>query len=171
MRAPLLVVLKLEMQGDTTVFVPVCEANVEQLKLLNSVIFPLRYPQQVYTDCLACGDLSQLAYRDGTLVGAIACRLELQATGNAKLYILTLGVLAPYRSAGIGSCLVQKALEACAEDPQIIEAYCHVQVGNDEATRFYERLGFTQVEVIPNYYSRLDPSDAYVLARPLVGQP
>lgn len=41
------------------------------------------------------------AYHSGVLVGAIACRLE--AHGNAaKMYIVTLGVLAPYRGMRVG---------------------------------------------------------------------
>lgn len=46
------------------------------------------------------------AYIDGTLVGGIMCRLEAQG-GGARLYIVSLGVLAPYRSAGIGALQAQ----------------------------------------------------------------
>ena len=41
------------------------------------------------------------AYHNAVLVGAIACRLEAHGTG-AKMYIVTLGVLAPYRGMGVG---------------------------------------------------------------------
>ena len=37
------------------------------------------------------------------VVGAIACRLERQPDGGAKLYIMTIGVLAPYRGFGVGA--------------------------------------------------------------------
>ena len=30
------------------------------LKLLNSVIFPIKYPDQIYVDCMACEDITQL---------------------------------------------------------------------------------------------------------------
>ena len=42
------------------------------------------------------------ALSNGQLVGAVACRLELQQDQTAKLYILTLGVLAPYRGMRVG---------------------------------------------------------------------
>lgn len=38
-------------------------------------------------------------------VGAVACRLEKREGGGLKLYIMTLGVLAPYRRLGIGETL------------------------------------------------------------------
>lgn len=37
----------------------------------------------------------------GTLVGAIACRLEAHGS-TAKMYIITLGVAAPYRGMRVG---------------------------------------------------------------------
>ena len=43
-----------------------------------------------------------VAYYNDILIGAIACRLEAKGDGKAKLYIMTLGVLAPYRDLGVG---------------------------------------------------------------------
>lgn len=45
------------------------------------------------------------------------------------MYILTLGVLAPYRGLGIGSQLLARCLARCEEClPEVGEAYLHVQV-------------------------------------------
>lgn len=80
-----------------------------------------------------------------------------------------ISVLAPYRSQGLGSALVTSALRAAlhpttpppptppstgvatraaltpAKPRQPINrALVHVQVGNDEARKFYERLGFKE---------------------------
>ena len=38
-------------------------------------------------------------------VGAVCCRLEPNGAGAQKLYVMVLGVLAPYREYGIGTSL------------------------------------------------------------------
>lgn len=50
--------------------------NVQQLRLLNQSIFPIKYSDRMYEEILACGDVSQLVFKDSELIGAIGCRLE-----------------------------------------------------------------------------------------------
>lgn len=45
------------------------------------------------------------AYFSDICVGSIACRLEKKDGGAVCVYIMTLGVLAPYRGLGIGKQL------------------------------------------------------------------
>lgn len=64
---------------------------------------PACVQENMYRDMVTCGDVTQLALLHGKCIGAIGCRLQMAEGGTAKLYVLTLGVLAPYRNAGIGA--------------------------------------------------------------------
>ena len=71
----------------------------------------------------------------------------------------------------VGSLLLKHALSVALEDPNIEEAYLHVQTNNQGAIRFYEREGFEVREMIKNYYKRIDPPDCYILHKWLVTPP
>mmetsp|Transcript_9272 Transcript_9272/g.14768 ORF Transcript_9272/g.14768 Transcript_9272/m.14768 type:complete len:206 (-) Transcript_9272:600-1217(-) len=138
--------------------------NEAELRLLNSAIFPIRYSDKFYVECAAAGRVTQLAYVGTELVGGIACRLELTADkSGARMYIMTVGVLAPYRNGAIGTRLLQHALNEGRADTFLQDAYLHVQSNNDDAIAFYTRFGFKRDQLVLNYYKRLDPPDAVVL--------
>jgi ribosomal protein S18 acetylase RimI-like enzyme len=140
--------------------------NLPRLKALNQAIFPIAYKDKFYRDCVAFEGASLLALCGDEVVGGIACRLEV-APGGARLYIMTLGVLAPYRGHGVGSLLLRKAIQAVEFDPNIFAAYLHVQVNNEEGIRFYKRYDFDVIATLQNYYRRLDPPHCHVLCKQL----
>jgi hypothetical protein len=85
------------------VFGELTEKNVGQLRLLNTVVFPVNYNDTFYRDLLNDPTLTRLALFNDVLVGGVCCRVENKQSGSGKrLYIMTLGVLAPYRQMQIG---------------------------------------------------------------------
>ncbi|GAQ78662.1 GCN5-related N-acetyltransferase [Klebsormidium nitens] len=148
-------------------FDDVREKNLKQLRKLNQVLFPVRYEEKFYTDVLSSGEYTKLAYYSDICVGAIASKLEKRPEGGLRLYIMTLGVLAPYRRLGIASKLLQHCLDLCHGNAEVHEAYLHVQTSRYEAIAFYKKFGFEIVETLENYYKRIDPPHAYVLMKTL----
>lgn len=149
------------------------------------------WPKHVLTQC------AHAALYGEEVVGAIGTRLERLTTPAApqqasRLYIMTLGVLAPFRSHGIGthpdaaatikhvccSCsrgagagsrLLQIILQLASMDPAVTEAYLHVHVVNNDAFDFYARWGFQHGGIVENYYRRIEPRHAVILRKPLTG--
>jgi len=144
--------------GDITVH------NIKQLKRLNQVVFPVTYNDKFYKDLLEVGELAKLAYFNDIVVGAVCCR-EDKTDGQRRLYIMTLGCLAPYRRLGIGTVMLEHVLKICEQDGHYDNVFLHVQVSNDSAIKFYEKFGFEIVERKQNYYKRIEPADAFVLQK------
>ena len=107
--------------------------NLQQLKRLNQVVFPVSYNDKFYKDILEAGELAKLglifsvsfvlhysyvffiAYYNDIVVGAVCCRIDVQ-DGSRRLYIMTLGCLAPYRRRGIGAKMLQHVLNYVEKD-------------------------------------------------------
>lgn len=69
--------------------------------------------------------LTLAAYHREVLVGAIACRLEAHGT-SAKMYIVTLGVLAPYRGMRVGENAANYIHHI--HPPSNLNEHCHVPI-------------------------------------------
>jgi len=140
--------------------------NIKLLRRLNQVIFPVSYNDKFYKDVLEAGELAKLAYYNDIVVGAVCCRID-TSENSRRLYIMTLGCLAPYRRLGIGSKMVEHVLSIVERDGSLDSIFLHVQVNNEGAIDFYKRFGFEIVETKEHYYKRIEPADAHVLQKTL----
>jgi ribosomal protein S18 acetylase RimI-like enzyme len=149
-------------------FASITTNNIGTLRKLNSVLFPIKYSEKFYSDVLLpeLEDFCKLVYFNDVPVGTICCRLETK-DGETKLYLMTMGVLAPYRDRRVGSQSLELIFGAASSHKKlnISHIYLHVQVSNGEAKRFYERHGFEEISVHENYYKKIQPRDAWVLQR------
>lgn len=164
--------------------------NLTQLKRLNSIIFPINYKTQFYDHALhAPPGFVKLAYHNQLLVAAVCCRKEkyqqqkVTQDGNqvtplppdlndpqskSSLYIMTLGVLAPYRERGIGKQLITHVLDLANTSPEctdVVDVYLHMQLGNENALSFYKSYGFQVTETLKHYYKRLDPHECLIVRK------
>ena len=150
--------------GDIT------QHNIKLLKKVNQVVFPIVYHDKFYNDVLEAGELAKLAYYNDVVVGAVCCRVDVSTPEGGgqqkrKLYIMTLGCLAPYRRLGIGTTMLKHVMEIVEKDGNFDSVVLHVQVNNDGALEFYKRFGFEVVETKEAYYKRIEPADAHVLEK------
>eukprot|EP01061_Rhynchopus_euleeides_P019650 TRINITY_DN32248_c1_g1_i1.p1 TRINITY_DN32248_c1_g1~~TRINITY_DN32248_c1_g1_i1.p1 ORF type:complete len:185 (+),score=79.59 TRINITY_DN32248_c1_g1_i1:44-556(+) len=135
--------------------------RIEMIKLLNEATFPVMYQPVFYDNLYSQGrDWSWLAhYYTETLVGAICCRLE----AEGRVYIMTLGVLEPYRRMGIASALLRTAMAEARKSPEVKSLSLHVQTTHQVAIDFYKSFGFEIKETVKDYYKNLG-ADAYLLS-------
>ena len=113
--------------------------NIGVLKRLNTVLFPVPYSEKFYKESLNVGELAKLgisptilpqshytsgaadvlwtllmiAYFRDVCVGAVRCAYEApneDTSCEGRIYIMTLGVLSPYRRYGIGIYLEEPSL-------------------------------------------------------------
>jgi len=160
-------------------FGPVTDKNIEQVRVLNEVSFPLRYNEQFYAELGKKGRRKELAivayYGYDVMAGAICCRIEAPKEGEgpgSKLYIMTLAVLKAYQRLGIGSRLLQGMLDNLKLMPEVTSVYLHVHTANTNALRFYQRFGFVVEREEKDYYKNLNPPNAVVLRLPVLrGKP
>ena len=159
-RVPLKIVL-----GDVT------DKNIQQLRLLNAAILPVRYQEKFYESILKQPPafVRSASYND-VVIAAVACRKEPRSEeegGGSKLYIMTLGVLAPYREHGVGTQLIQYVLKLLKSPTcnDVKEVFAHVHTENETAVDFYKKYGFQVTATIPNYYKGIEPPDCYYMQK------
>ncbi|KAJ2891129.1 N-acetyltransferase 5 [Coemansia aciculifera] len=162
-------------------FQTVDASNMPRLRSLNTVLFPVHYSSSFYRGLLLPGQFAQLATFGNAYVGTIACRKQplgfaaglVTGTGDSsdnmfEMYMMTLGVLAPYRRLGVGRQLLLHAIEFAKRDPLVAKIVLHVQIDNDDALRFYHKHGFTTVRMVERYYKVINPPHAYLLEYRLI---
>lgn len=87
--------------------------NFEQLRVLNYMTLPVIYSEQFYEFLINIRRYSRLAFIKDVLVGAISCKEDIDKSGEHVCYIMTVTVLKPYQRYGIGSALLEKAIQEC----------------------------------------------------------
>ena len=100
------------------------------------------------------------------MVGAITCKYEEDEDNKESrvVYIMTITVLKAYRRYGIGSQLLEQAIDDCKKE-DVKRIYLHVLESNKSALEFYHKHGFTIKETLLNYYEDLEEPNCLVLEK------
>ncbi|KAK2716840.1 hypothetical protein QYM36_007102 [Artemia franciscana] len=98
--------------------------NIRQLKRINQMIFPVAYNDKFYKDVVDAGELAKLAYYNDVVVGAVCCRID-TSENQRRLYIMTLGCLAPYRKTGVGTAMLNHVMSIVEKDGNFDAIYLY----------------------------------------------
>ena len=110
------------------------------------------------------GDAAAPTPEKPRLVGAIRCRI----LPAANLYISTISLLAPYRSHGIATHLLQTVATKAVDQHAVRCVTAHVWEANEEGLEWYKKRGFEIIGKEDVYYHKLKPPGA-VLVRKWIG--
>ncbi len=102
----------------------------------------------------------------GEIVGFVIAHVESIAS-EWRAYIVTLDVAPEHRKRGLATRLMRE-VEVCALAAQVRWIQLHVFAGNEEAIRFYERLGYQRIRMSRGYYGATG-LDAIVYGKDLPG--
>ncbi|CAI5446744.1 unnamed protein product [Caenorhabditis angaria] len=135
--------------------------NWKTVKTLVASIFPVSYSEKFFVECLE-NDLSQTIIVNNEAIAFVSVKPE--NFGGDVLYVRSLGVHPLFRENGIGTRLIEFVEKKCEEHGLKI-IMLHVQISNKTAIKFYESRGFRLHKLIPKYYQRCEPADAYVMLK------
>ena len=138
--------------------------HIGTFKKLHQVLFPIEIAPSFYKDALnTSSTLSKLAYFNDIPVGCFSAKIQSEKNGP-RIYLMTFGVLAPYRRLGLGLKMLEFIENHAKTELNAKEIRLHVQEGND-AKDWYLKHGYTEEKFEDNYYPKNSPSGAHVLSK------
>ena len=167
-------------EDENVTFRPLQESDREEIQRLHEDWFPVDYKedfydgvvqnkmastgQPLYTQVavISCPETQQERII-GSLLGAFVqvakCKtksVELMVPNPQRhtrmFYIMTLGTVKEFRGRGLATTLLEKCFDVIEADSDCGVSYLHVITYNTAAIQFYEKLEFSRVEEIENYY-------------------
>ncbi|VVC89524.1 unnamed protein product [Leptidea sinapis] len=129
------------------------ESELQMPEIMRLIQKDLSEPYSIYTYRYFIHNwpkLCFLATYEQKCIGAIVCKLDMHR--NVKRgYIAMLAVDKKHRTKGIGSRLVQKAIQVMIDD-NADEVVLETEITNKPALKLYENLGFVRDKRLFRYY-------------------
>ena len=167
-------------EDEIIIFRPLQESDREEIQRLHEDWFPVDYKEDFYDGVVqnkmvttgqplytqvavvSCPETQQERII-GCIVGAFVqvskCKNELveKMVRNPQrhtrmFYIMTLGTVKEFRGRGLAKTLLEQCFDIIEADSECGVSYLHVITYNTAAIQFYEKLGFSRVEEIEDYY-------------------
>ncbi|WFN34445.1 ribosomal protein S18-alanine N-acetyltransferase [Methanogenium sp. S4BF] len=138
------------------------QADLPGICTIEHELFPDPWDESAFRDALYLfPGLFFVAETNGTIIGFVSAGME--DTGDAVYgHIMNIAVPSSSQRQGVGGRLLQRIEFECmvlgAEAMQL-----EVRVSNEDAQRFYQKYGYTQVFMLDSYYS--NGEDAVLMMR------
>ncbi|XP_077234962.1 histone acetyltransferase MCC1-like [Tasmannia lanceolata] len=158
----------------TIVYRPIRPSDLEVLEQIHATLFPIRYESEFFLNVVngqdivswAAVDTSRPDSQSDELIGFVTARVVIAKESDigdllgydssradqTLVYILTLGVVGPYRNRGIASSLVREVIKYASSIPTCRAVYLHVISYNDPAIHFYQKMSFKCLRRLSNFY-------------------
>lgn len=150
---------------------PVTMDDIDMVIAINIECLPEHYPLSFWIEHLKkWGDIFYVAEIGNEIVGYILSRIEEGQShfksGYIKMgHIISVAVRGKFRRKGIATYMILTLLNSLKTIYGVEEVFLEVRVSNEPAIKLYEKLGFTVVKKLPQYY--LDGEDAFLMAKTL----
>lgn len=167
-------------EDENVTFRPLQESDREEIQRLHEDWFPVDYKEDFYDGVVqnkmastgqplytqvavvSCPETQQeriIGCIVGSFVQVAKCKgksVELMVPNPQRhtrmFYIMTLGTVKEFRGRGLATTLLEQCFDIIEADMECGVSYLHVITYNTAAIQFYEKLEFSRVEEIENYY-------------------
>jgi ribosomal-protein-alanine N-acetyltransferase len=137
-------------------------ADLDEVMVIEEAIYSFPWTRGIFRDCLSVGYPCRVLQVDGEVV---AYAILSVAAGEA--HILTLCVSPETRRQGYGELMLADLLQL-ARERRADSIYLEVRPSNQAAIRLYEKTGFKEIGIRPDYYpDEFGREDAMVMAMTL----
>ncbi|XP_019184232.1 PREDICTED: histone acetyltransferase MCC1 [Ipomoea nil] len=155
-------------------FRPIRPSDLEVLEKLHGDLFPIRYESEFFQnvvngrDIVSWGavDCNRPNGQSDELIGFVTARTIMAKESEVEdlirfdpsmpdqtlVYILTLGVLEPYRNLGVASSLIREVIKYASCIPTCQAVYLHVISYNNPAIYLYQKMSFQCVRRLHSFY-------------------
>ena len=134
-------------------------ADLEAISSIERLAYEFPWKQKIFNDCLIAGHYCIVIESQHLIVGYAVVSI---AAGEA--HILNLCIDISYQNQGFGGQLLKEIL-GYSRIHKVQRMFLEVRPSNQFAIQLYERAGFNQLGIRPDYYrKRVGREDALVLA-------
>lgn len=137
------------------------EADIAEVLELDRKIFSTPWSEDNFESAVSLSYYSSMVVvENNEICGFVVCR---QLFESADLDIIA--VASEQRKKGLGRLLLEKEIELLCEN-ECEKLFLEVRESNEVALKFYEGMGFTQIDVRKDYYDK-PVENAFIMVKEL----